>query len=61
MDPIETTPEYQPISFTKEITKSFVLSTVITAGMATGFLAVGLAMNKIDELKKSRAAKKDLQ
>lgn len=50
--------EFRNISFTKEITKSFAISAAVTAGMWTGLLAVGLAVNKFQELKKARNAKK---
>ena len=58
MDTNETSPEFETINFGKEIAKSFVLSTVVTAGMMTGFLAVGYAITKVNELKTARATKK---
>lgn len=61
MDTTLETPETTDsteLSFGKEIAKSFVISTAVSAGVIAGFAAVGLAINKFDEIKKARAAKK---
>lgn len=45
-------------SFGKEIAKTLALSTATSAGVVAGFVVVGLAITKFEELKKKRAAKK---
>jgi len=54
----DATLETTEISFGKEIAKSFAISTAVTAGSWAGMIAVGLAVSKIQDLKKKRAAKK---
>lgn len=54
----ETSSDSTELSFGKEIAKTFAISTVTSAGVIAGFVAVGLAINKFDEIKKARAAKK---
>ena len=56
----ETTENNDP-SFAKEIAKSVVLSTAISAGVVTGMIAVGMAITKIEKLKARRAEKKAAQ
>jgi hypothetical protein len=53
------TAELPEISFTKEIAKSFVISTAVTAGTVVGFIVVGVAWNKIDDVRAKRRAKKN--
>lgn len=55
----ETAADAPEINFGKEIAKNLVLSTAITTGVLAGFMVVGLTVNKIDELRKARKAKKD--
>ncbi|QPX71444.1 hypothetical protein SscP1EGY_47 [Streptomyces phage SscP1EGY] len=55
---VDETSENTDPSFAKEIAKSVVLSTAISAGVVTGMIAVGMAMNKIEQLKARRAEKK---
>lgn len=62
MDNTFETPETSDsneLSFGKEIAKTLALSTATSAGVIAGFLVVGLALTKIQEIKKNRAAKKD--
>lgn len=61
MDTTIETPETtdsNELSFGKEIAKALAISTATSAGVIAGFVAVGLAINKLDEMKKARAAKK---
>lgn len=51
----------QDINFGKEIAKSFVLSTAVSAGTFAGILVIGLAVGKFLEIKDARQAKKDAQ
>lgn len=46
------------LSFGKEITKTLAIATTTSAGVIAGFMAVGLAVNKFEEMKKARVAKK---
>jgi len=51
MDDLEV-PEIEKFSIMKEITKSFVIATAVTAGTLLGFLVVGLVTNEIDKKRK---------
>lgn len=59
MDTNETTVETQDVNFPKEIAKALALGTATSAGVLAGFMVVGLAVVKIQELKEARKAKKE--
>lgn len=51
------TSETPETNFGKEITKTFAISTAVSAGVIAGFMVVGLAVNKFQDFKARRNAK----
>lgn len=47
-------------SFPVALTKTFVASTVISAGVITGFIVAGYGVTKFNEMRDNRKAKKNL-
>lgn len=52
------TQEFEDINFGVEIAKALAISTATTVGVCAGFLVIGYAYSKFEELKKARQAKK---
>jgi hypothetical protein len=61
MDTNEFTTETPETNFGVEIAKSFALSTAVTAGSLAGFVAIGYAYTKVQDIVRKRKNAKKLE
>lgn len=52
------TSDFEELSLGQEIAKTLVISTATSAGVIAGFVVVGLAIGKFNDIRAKRAAKK---